>query len=95
VQGRLLCDRDPDERRVERQRDERRDRQRSASPVHLGDDHRHAGGPPPEERPLLSPAILHGAETSGAELVGLALLVAELRNRIVRDEVGGPVVRAR
>ena len=51
-------DRDADERRVERQRDERRDGQRGTSPVDLGDDDRDAGGPPPEERPLLGPEVL-------------------------------------
>jgi len=64
VQRRLVCDRDPDERRVERQGDERGNGQRSASPIDLRDDHGHAGGPPPEERPLLGPEILHGGETS-------------------------------
>ena len=53
VQRRRARDRDADERRLERQRDERRDRQPGAPAVHLGDDDRHPGRPAPEQRLLL------------------------------------------
>ena len=42
----------------------RRDGQTGTPAVDLGDDDGDSGGPPPEERALLGPAFLHGAEPS-------------------------------
>ena len=61
--------------------------------VDLGDHHRDARRPTPEERALLCPLLLHGDETIGASgLVRLALAIAELRDRVVRGHVGVAVV---
>jgi len=43
VQGRVLADRESDERRLQRQRDERRDRQTETLAAHLDGEDRHAG----------------------------------------------------
>jgi hypothetical protein len=62
VDRRRLRDRDPDERRIERERDERRHGAAVPEPVDLGDDDRDAGRPSPEQRALLGSAVFHGAE---------------------------------
>ena len=64
VQRRLVGDRDADERRVERERDERRHGQPVAAAVELRDDDGDARRPAAEERALLGPAVYHGAEPS-------------------------------
>ena len=48
VDRRLPCDRDADERRLERERDERRDGQPYALPVRVDRDHGNAGRHAPE-----------------------------------------------
>ena len=92
----LQCDRDADEPRLEREREERRDRQPGAAPVDLGDDDRHPGGPPPEERTLLGSPFLHGcASLARVRQLRAALAVAELRDLRVQLGVQRLVVRRR
>src|SRR5581483_574937 len=67
VQRRLARDRDADERRLERERDERRDGQAGTAAVELRDDDRDPGRPSTEKRALISDLLLHGPRLSAGD----------------------------
>jgi hypothetical protein len=64
VQGGLLPDRDPDERRLQRERDERRDREAEPLAFEIHRDHRDGRGDEPHDVPQLVAAD-HGGKYVG------------------------------